>query len=364
MTFIDEPQAPIRDRGRLKAAPRRPTTATELKAAARRLAAHCAAYRGSAPVLAIWQVVSTTIVFLGLIGAMLMSLKVSYFLTLLLALPTAGILVRFFIIQHDCGHGSFLPSREANDILGRLISVLTLTPYGLWRREHAQHHASSGNLDRRGVGDINTLTVEEYRALPWRGRLGYRIYRNPIFLFGIGLPSYFLLLQRLPWLHPYPVRQTWGSVMRLNAGLVVFYAPMMWLFGWANILLVAFPILVLASSIGGWLFFVQHQFEGTHWEDSDDWDFQVAAIYGSSYYVLPPVLQWFTGNIGLHHIHHLCSMIPNYKLQACLEASPELQSLNRITLWQSLACPRLALWDEASRRLITFREMRSLYLAQ
>ena len=312
---------------------------------------------------AIWQVASTAAAFIALVSVMILSLRFSYLLTLALAFPAAGLLIRFFIIQHDCGHGSYLSNRKANDILGRLLSVLTLTPYGLWRREHNHHHASSGNLDRRGIGDITTLTVKEYEALSWPGRMKYRIYRNPAFLFGVGLPLYFLLIQRLPWFHPYPAKQTFGSVMRLNAGLVAFYAPLMYLFGWAQILMIAVPILILSSALGGWLFFVQHQFEGTHWEEGDSWDFQVAAIYGSSYYVLPSVLQWFTGNIGLHHIHHLCSMIPNYKLQACLDASPELKSLNRLTLMESLMCARLTLWDEANRRLIGFREYRALQQA-
>jgi acyl-lipid omega-6 desaturase (Delta-12 desaturase) len=360
MTLMEMPVSPDQDETIEQPVRTARSTANELKAAARRLAAHCAAYRGASPGPAIWQVASTTAAFVALVALMLWSISVSYMITLALALPAAGLLIRFFIIQHDCGHGSFLPSRTANDILGRLLSVLTLTPYGLWRREHNQHHAGSGNLDRRGVGDITTLTVKEYQALSLRGRIMYRIYRNPAFLFGIGLPLYFLVLQRLPWFHPYPARQTWGSVMRLNAGLVVLYAPLMWLFGWATILMIAIPILMLSSAIGGWLFFIQHQFEGTHWEEAQTWDFQVAAIYGSSYYVLPPVLQWFTGNIGLHHIHHLCSMIPNYKLQACLDASPELKSLNRLTLWESLMCARLTLWDEANRRLIGFRELRGI----
>ncbi len=333
--------------------------AASLKAAARRLAAHCAAYRGASPNQAIWQLASTSAAFVATITLMLISMRWSYILTLILALPAAGLLIRFFIIQHDCGHGSFLPSREANDLLGRLLSVLTLTPYGLWRREHAQHHAGSGNLDRRGVGDITTLTLGEYRLLSWRGRLRYRVYRNPVFLFCVGMPFYFLVLQRLPWLHPYPAKDTWASVTRLNMGVVAFYASLMWIFGVAEILMIAIPILILSSAIGGWLFFIQHQFEHTHWDESQAWDFQVAAIYGSSYYVLPPVLQWFTGNIGLHHIHHLCSMIPNYKLQACLDASPELKSMNRLTLRDSLNCARLSLWDEANRRLISFRELRA-----
>ncbi len=331
--------------------------AATLKAMARRLAAHCAAYRGASPGPAIWQLASTTAAFVAMVGLMLLSLKWSYILTLLLAIPSAGLLIRFFIIQHDCGHGSFLPDRTTNDLLGRMVSVLTLTPYGLWRREHNQHHAASGNLDRRGIGDITTLTIAEYNSRSWMGRLSYRVYRNPLFLFGFGLPFYFLVLQRLPWFHPYPAKDAWGSVTRLNLGMVAFYGPMMWIFGIAEILMVTIPILIMSASIGGWLFFIQHQFEHTHWDEGQNWDFQVAAIYGSSYYVLPPILQWFTGNIGLHHIHHLCSMIPNYKLQACLDASPELKSLNRLTLWESLSCARLTLWDEANRRLVSFREM-------
>jgi acyl-lipid omega-6 desaturase (Delta-12 desaturase) len=361
MTLLEQPAAPDHDDGMARSESVAPTRAAELKVAARKLAAHCAAYRGASISDAVWQVGTTTAAFVALIALMLTSLSVSYVLTLALAFPAAGLLIRFFIIQHDCGHGSFLPDRKANDMLGRLVSVLTLTPYGLWRREHNVHHAGSGNLDRRGIGDITTLTVAEYKAMSVWGKIGYRVYRNPMFLFGFGLPLYFLVLQRLPWFHPYPAKQTWGSVMRLNAGLALFYAPLMYVFGWAEILMIAVPILVLSSSIGGWLFFIQHQFEGTHWDESKAWDFQVAAIYGSSYYVLPSVLQWFTGNIGLHHIHHLCSMIPNYKLQACLDASPELQSLNRLTLMESLTCARLALWDDANRRLIGFREFRALH---
>jgi acyl-lipid omega-6 desaturase (Delta-12 desaturase) len=362
MSLMDTPARPDDETAATAIGRSARTAGNDLKTAARRLAAHCAAYRGSSLWVAIWQVASTTAAFVVLVALMLASLKISYLLTLLLAVPAAGLLIRFFIIQHDCGHGSFLPSKLGNDILGRVVSVLTLTPYGLWRREHNQHHAGSGNLDRRGIGDITTLTVKEYEALPVSGRIKYQIYRNPVFMFAIGLPVYFLLIQRLPWFHPYPFRQSFGSVMRLNAGLVAFYAPLMYLFGWAEILMIALPILVLSSAIGGWLFFIQHQFEETHWEGGPAWDFQVAAIYGSSYYVLPPVLQWFTGNIGLHHIHHLCSMIPNYKLQACLDASPELKALNRLTLMESFACVRLTLWDEANRRLIGFREFRALQI--
>ncbi|MGQ0672848.1 MAG: fatty acid desaturase [Hyphomicrobium sp.] len=326
----------------------------ELKATMRRLAAHCAAFRGSIPRRAWWQIATTVVPFLAVVAAMFATVASHYWLTLLLAIPGGGLLVRFFIIQHDCGHGSFWASREANDATGRLMSLLTFTPYGLWRREHAQHHATSGNLEKRGVGDINTLTVSEYRALPALQRLGYRIYRHPLFLFGFGVPFFFLVLQRLPWFHPYPVRETWKSVLTLNAALLAVYGPIAYVVGPLHLVMVALPMLHVATAVGGWLFFVQHQFEETEWDTSEDWSFQPSALYGSSFYDLPPVLNWFTGNIGLHHIHHLNSTIPNYRLQDCINALPELKAINRLTLWESFKCAKLKLWDEDARVLVGF----------
>jgi len=335
-----------------------PGATSDLKAAARRLAAHCADYRGADATRSILQLAVTTVPFFALVAVMVYASKHAYWLTLLLAIPAAGFLLRLFIIQHDCGHGSYFPWRTANDTLGRIISVLTFTPYGFWRRAHNQHHASSGNLHRRGVGDINTLTLKEYQSLPPLKRLAYRIYRNPIFLFGVGVPLHFTVLQRIPFGQPFRFREVWRSILALDLAIVVVYGLAAFLIGFKPLLMTAAPMLLLSSIVGGWLFFVQHQFEETHWQRADDWDFQVAAIHGSSYYVLPGILNWFTGNIGLHHIHHLSSMIPNYRLQDCLKASPELQSINRLTLWQSLRCVRLALWDEDARKLITFREAR------
>jgi omega-6 fatty acid desaturase (delta-12 desaturase) len=327
-----------------------------LKAQARRLAAHCAKYRGADRRRAIIQILTTTLPFLALLVAMWATVEQAYWLTVLLAIPASGLLVRFFIIQHDCGHGSFLPSARANNTLGRLISVLTMTPYGLWRRVHAKHHATSGNLDRRGYGDIETLTLAEYRnCSPW-GRLRYRIYRHPLFLFPIGVPFFFVVLQRLPWGHPLEPREGWRSVISLNIAMIAFYGLIGFFIGYATLMWIIAPMILMASALGGWLFFIQHQFDDGHWDASDEWDFQVAAIRGSSYYVLPKPLEWFTGNIGLHHIHHLNSVIPNYRLHDCLAASPEFQAMNRVTLWESLKCARLAVWDEAQRRLLTFRE--------
>jgi acyl-lipid omega-6 desaturase (Delta-12 desaturase) len=333
----------------------------ELKAQARRLAAHCAKYRGADTRRAVIQLLTTTVPFVALLVAMLATVQQAYWITLLLAVPASGLLVRFFIIQHDCGHGSFLPSTLANDTIGRAISILTFTPYGLWRRVHARHHATSGNLDRRGYGDINTLTLEEYRACSPMARLRYRVYRHPLFLFPIGVPFFFVVLQRFPWGHPMDPRESWPSVAALNAAMVVFYGALGYAIGYWNLLLIAAPMILMASAIGGWLFFIQHQFEDGHWDASDEWDFQVAAIRGSSYYVLPKPLEWFTGNIGLHHIHHLNSVIPNYRLHDCLAGSPEFQAMNRVTFWESLKCARLAVWDEAHRRLLTFREAHAAF---
>lgn len=330
-----------------------------LKASARRLALHCQAYRGAIDSRAARQILTTIIPFAAVVALMLATVDRHYWLTLLLAIPGGGLLVRFFIIQHDCGHGSFFSSQAANTWTGRILSLLTITPYALWRREHAQHHATSGNLEKRGVGDIDTLTVKEWRALTAWGKLRYRIYRHPLFLFGLGVPVFFAIIQRLPWFHPYPMRETWRSVMGLNVALLAVWGTIGWIVGYDRLFWIAWPMLHIATASGGWLFFIQHQFEDTVWEESDDWTFQVAALHGSSYYALHPVLNWFTGSIGLHHIHHLNSMIPNYRLDECLGASPELRALNRVTLWESLGCARLKLWDEDKRRLVTFEEAAS-----
>jgi acyl-lipid omega-6 desaturase (Delta-12 desaturase) len=336
-----------------------PPMAETTKQKVRRLAAHCNRYRGSVPRMAWSQLASTLIPLAILIAGMFATVRTAYWATLLMALPAAGLLVRAFIIQHDCGHGSFFPSRAVNDFVGRCMSVLTMAPYGLWRREHAQHHASSGNLDRRGAGDIDTMTVSEYQALSPLKKLRYRLYRNSFFLFGIGVPVYFMILQRLAWFHAVPPRDAWKSALGLNLGLAAFYGPLIYAFGASDVFFVALPIVHVASAAGGWLFFIQHQFEETHWEKADGWDFQVAALLGSSFYDLPKVFNWFTGNIGLHHIHHLNSMIPNYRLQACLNASPELRAINRLTFTDSLKCAGLKLWDEKRNRLIGFNEIQS-----
>ena len=277
--------------------------------------------------------------------------------SLLIAIPAAGFLVRLFMIQHDCGHGTFFTGRLANDWVGRVIGVLTLTPYDWWRRSHAIHHATNGNLDRRGIGDIDTLTVREYQALSWRGRLKYRLYRHPLIMFGVGPAYMFLVQHRLPVGFMRGGWQPWVSAMATNLAIAVVVATLVWAIGIKAFLLVHLPIMLLAATAGVWLFYVQHQFEHTTWEREKQWSRQQAALHGSSHYDLPEPLRWFTANIGIHHVHHLSSRIPFYRLPRVLRDHPELLAVSHITLLQSFRCVRLVLWDEAQRRLVSFREI-------
>jgi len=289
------------------------------------------------------------------------TLHIGYWLCLLLAVPTAGFLVRLFMIQHDCGHGAFFRRRGTNDWVGRVIGVLTFTPYDFWRRTHAAHHATSGNLDRRGMGDIDTLTVQEYLARSRWGRLRYRMYRHPIIMFGLAPAYLFIVQHRLPVGLMRSGWQPWLSTGATNVAIAALVATMIWLVGVGPFLLVHLPIMLLAASAGVWLFYVQHQFENTVWAHDEAWNLQEAALHGSSHYALPSLLRWFTANIGIHHVHHLCSGIPYYRLPLVLRDYPNLDGIGRLTLLQSLRCVRLALWDEGQKRLISFREMRQHY---
>lgn len=304
------------------------------------------------------EVVLTIIPFTLLWVTMWASLSVTYWLTLLLALPTAGFLVRLFMIQHDCGHGSFFRRRIVNDWVGRFLGVLTLTPYDHWRESHAIHHATSGKLDHRGIGDIDLLTVTEYLSLSRWGRLRYRIYRHPAVMFGIGPAYLFLLQNRLPagklWAHP----RGWVSAMTTNCAIIAAFLAVSWLVGVTPFLMVHLPVILVAASIGVWLFFIQHQFEETYWARKPVWNHQDAALQGSSHYVLPPWLQWMTANIGIHHVHHLCSGIPFYRLPTVLKDHPALEATGKLTILESFKCVKLALWDEAENRLISFAELR------
>lgn len=277
--------------------------------------------------------------------------------SLLIAIPAAGFLLRLFMIQHDCGHGTFFAHRLANDWVGRVIGVLTLTPYDCWRRTHAVHHATTGNLDRRGVGDIDTLTVHEYRTRSWWGRLKYRLYRHPLVMFGAGPAYLFLVQHRLPIGLMRKGWQPWASTMATNGAIAAVVAALSWFIGIKAVLLVHLPIMLLAATAGVWLFYVQHQFEQTSWERDDRWTLREAALYGSSHYDLPPLLRWFTANIGIHHVHHLCSRVPYYRLSRVLRDYPELRDVGHVTLLQSFRLVRLVLWDEGQRRLVSFRDI-------
>jgi omega-6 fatty acid desaturase (delta-12 desaturase) len=315
-------------------------------------------YRDADHARSLLEIALTLVPFVLLWLAMLASLQVSYLLTLVLALPTAGFLVRLFMIQHDCGHGSFFRSRIINDCVGRFLSVLTLTPYSHWRESHAIHHATSGKLDQRGIGDIDTLTVAEYRGLSRWGRLRYRLYRHPLVMFGVGPAYVFLLQNRVPSGRFWATRRAWVSALTTNLAIATASFGVMWLVGVVPFLLIHLPVTVLAASIGVWLFFVQHQFEDTYWDWKPDWSHHDAALHGSSHYVLPAWLQWMTANIGIHHVHHLSSGIPFYRLPAVLKDHPALAEAGRMTLMESLQCVKLTLWDEAERRLISFDEFR------
>jgi omega-6 fatty acid desaturase (delta-12 desaturase) len=259
-----------------------------------------------------------------------------------------------FIIQHDCGHGAFFRSTRVADFFGSLLGVLTLTPYHYWKKTHALHHATSGNLEHRGFGDIDTLTVDEYLSRSRWERFKYRVYRHPAVLFGVGPVIHFFIRHRLPTIVPRDWTRERRSIFWTDVGLAVFVVLMGTLVGYRALLLVHLPVLLLSFSIGVWLFYVQHQFPPTYWEHNDRWSYESAALEGSSYYRLPRLLQWATGNIGLHHIHHLNARIPNYRLPKVLEAHPELHQVTTLTLWESFRCVRLALWDERARKLVPF----------
>jgi omega-6 fatty acid desaturase (delta-12 desaturase) len=308
----------------------------------------------------VWQLADTALPFAALWLAMLFFVGRAYWLTLLLAVPAAGLLIRLFIIQHDCGHGAFFRSARACNALGFVLGIFTLTPYDYWRKVHAIHHATSGNLERRGFGDIDTLTVREYATRGWWRRLQYRLYRNPLVLFGVGPAFQFIIKHRLPTLVPRSWKRERRSIHRTNLALAGAVTLMALVVGLKPFLMVQLPITLLASSLGVWLFYIQHQFRETYWAHEAEWDYVAAGLRGSSYCALPPVLQWLTGNIGIHHIHHLDSRIPNYRLQQCLDENPALQQVTRLTLGYGLKCIFLKLWDEERSTLVGYRSVRHL----
>lgn len=308
----------------------------------------------------LWMIANTLVPFFGLWYLMIRSVQIGYWLTLLLAIPTAGFMMRTFIIFHDCGHGSFFKSRRANDILGTVTGLINFTPYYRWRHEHAIHHATAGDLDRRGVGDVYTMTVREYLDAPWWKKAGYRIFRNPIAMFLFGPIIMFVFVQRVPG--PNLGRRELASVWWTNLELAVIIGALCWAIGWQTYLLVQLPVMILGAGLGVWMFYVQHNFDPTYWERQGAWEFAKAGLDGSSFYKLPPLLQWFTGNIGFHHIHHLSPKIPNYKLPECHEANPMFH-IKPMTLRFSLKSLRLRLWDEERHIMVGWNALK-LYREQ
>ena len=313
-------------------------------------------YQSSDTRKSIWQLINTLIPYFLLWTLMYFSLNTSYWLTLLLAIPTGGFLVRTFIIFHDCGHGSFFRTRKANDIVGNITGIITFTPYRHWRKMHAVHHATAGNLDRRGTGDVWTATVDEYRSFPGWKRFFYQIYRNPAVMFIVNPVLLFTIG------HRFAGKQANGaerrSVYWTNIVLLIMFLAAHFTIGIKAFLLVQLPILWIGTAAGVWLFYVQHNFEGVYWERHEDWDFVKAGLEGSSFYKLPKVLQWFTGNIGFHHIHHLSPRIPNYLLERCHRENPIFQ-IRPVTIFTSLKSLTYRLWDEKSHQLVDYRRLKS-----
>ncbi|MFP4330413.1 MAG: fatty acid desaturase [Spirochaetaceae bacterium] len=307
---------------------------------------------------AVWQLVNTFVPYAGMVGVMYLSVVRGYpaWVTILLSIPAAALMVRLFVIFHDCSHGSFFSSRRANRIVGHILGVLSFTAYGSWQHGHGVHHSTSGNLDRRTIGEVWTLTAGEYLDSPWWTRLAYRIYRNPLFMFAVAPLLLFVVVQRVP--HKLDNKRQRRSVWITNGALLAIALLATATIGLEAYLLIQLSIMYFAGMAGIWLFYVQHQFDPGYWKREEEWHTHDAAMDGSSYYKLPGVLQWFSGNIGLHHVHHLRPRIPNYNLQRCLDAIPELRLKDHLTFRRSVRSLHLNLWDEAEERLISFRDLR------
>lgn len=317
-----------------------------------------AEYQKPSTARALWQIINTIIPYAALWYVMYLSLAVSWWLTLPLAVLAGGFLVRVFIIFHDCGHGSFFKSRTTNDVVGFFTGILTFTPYYHWRWEHSIHHASAGDLDKRGTGDVWTMTVQEYlESSRWK-RFAYRLARNPVVLFVIAPLVLFLIRQRFPSSSANP-RERW-SVYWMNLALLGMAAGLSLAFGFKAYVLIQLTVMGVAGGAGVWMFYVQHQFEDVYWERGENWDYTAAALQGSSFYKLPRILQWFSGNIGFHHIHHLSARIPNYNLERCHNSHPMFHQVKPITLVSSLKSSTLRLWDEKMKKLVGYSHLRHL----
>jgi len=336
-------------------------TVTKPAMAARDWIQILAAYRTPSVKRSVFELVVTVVPFAALWALAWISLSYSHWLAFAISMFNSLFIVRLFAIQHDCGHASFFTNRTVSDWVGRVLGVLTVTPYDVWRKTHSQHHSTSGNLQRQGMGDIPTKTVAEYQALTKWQQFGYRLYRHPFVLFALGPAYLFILQNRLPLGLMKAGTKYWTSAMGTNAAIAVALGAVYYFGGWAPLVLIFLPSTVLAATLGVWLFYVQHQFEETHWEHEENWDMHQAALEGSSHYDLPIVLQWFSANIGIHHVHHLYSRIPFYRLPQIIKDHPSLSENQRLTIRESLVSAKLHLWDEAERRLISYKEMKLKY---
>jgi omega-6 fatty acid desaturase (delta-12 desaturase) len=303
-----------------------------------------------------FQIATSLLPYLALTALSYLTMGNPVWLTILLAIPSAGFLIRTFVVFHDCAHGSLFPSRKANTRVGSFLGMFVLTPFARWKHEHAVHHATSGDLDRRGVGDVYTLTVSEYNALPARSRLAYRLFRNPVIMFGIGPVFAMVIGPRIPVKDSRPRMR--NSVLATDAALAAVFAVLFWLLGWQFVVAVWLPVALLAGSGGIWLFYVQHQFEDAYWQTGEKWDYADAALQGSTYLKLPKVLQFFSGSIGLHHVHHLNHKIPNYHLQSAHDSHPVFSQVPTIGIADGMRSIRLKLIDERSGKLVTFAQAR------
>ena len=313
------------------------------------------AYRQPKLLRSLFEIGVTFLPFIILCVLAYWALGISVFLSFGFSLLAAGFLVRMFIIQHDCSHGAFFNNKKTNEWVGRVIGIITVTPFSIWRRAHLTHHASSGNLEKRGIGDIHMLTVAEYKSLSPKGRFAYRAYRHPLVMFIIGPIYVFLIAQRIPDKFLRKQARYWFSAMGTNLFIAAIIAAIIYFVGLKAFLLIYIPMIIVAGALGVWMFYVQHQFETTQWDNGENWDRNEAAIFGSSHYDLPKPLRWLTGNIGIHHVHHLNARIPFYRLTEALRDHPKLVNIKRLTFTQSLKCVKLKLWCEKTRRLVSIQ---------
>lgn len=311
-------------------------------------------YKNPSSISSVWQLINTLVPYIGLWILMAYAITISYWLVLPLTILAAGFTVRLFIIFHDCGHGAFFKSKLTSDIIGNILGILTFTPYARWHHAHLIHHRTAGNLDKRGVGDVWTLTVEEYNNLSRNKRLMYRIYRNPFIMFGLGAGLVFLVMNRFT--RRGFSRKERISVYITNIGLALLAAGISLLIGFKSYLLIQLPVMYFAATAGVFLFYVQHQYPDVHWYRDEEWDYSTVAINGASYLKLPKILQWFSGNIGFHHIHHLSSKIPNYKLEQCHKENEAFRRVTPVTFVTSMKSLSLRLWDEKRQQLVSYRQ--------